>query len=231
MNISDREKEDMIDKTHEYLLANPVIVNSITALPAKVTRLGELDIAILAKDRDKKSKTEGKSDKKKLEETRLGDLLFSVANGLYAFAVDDDNEEIKATAKLTRSKIKNLADIDLYNTAVTIAELAEGRDLTGYSITSTDVTDLKGAAENFKKASADIAKSVAERVGAKKSLKQLFDEAIVLLTDEIDPVINTQITKQPEFYNGYKAARVIWNQGSRGGGTPEQPEQPSTPAI
>ena len=230
MNISDREKEDMIDKTHQYLLANPDIVNSITALPAKVTRLGELDIAILAKDRDKASKTEGKSDKKNQLETRLCDLLFSVANGLYAFAVDEDNVEIKAAAKLTQSKIKNLRDINLYNTAIKIAGLANGKDLTTYSIANADVTNLRDAAEDFKKASADIAKSIAERVGAKKSLKQLFDEAMALLTDEIDPIINTQITKKPEFYNGYKAARVIWNQGGRSSNEPEQPVTNNPPA-
>jgi hypothetical protein len=78
-----------------------------------------------------------------------------------------------------------------------------------YGVTVEQVDDLKADLDNFLQLNGMPRAYQIESVQATKSLEQLFSEASDILTNKLDKVMKIFKRRDPNFYNGYLAARVI----------------------
>ena len=228
MTDADSRKVDMYDRVLDFFASQEGIVTLIPALTPLITKLSDLTTAIYTKDTEKESKTSGKSAVKTITETALENTLFTVSSALYSYGRKNNDEAIKAACDFSIATIKKMKNIELYNTAINVYNLAKDKALNDWDVEAEKIIQLKTRAEDFKKASTEIATAISERVGAGKSLIQLFKETDDLVKLDIDPVMDTQLEKRPEFYNGYKSARVIWDRGGSHKSTSETPAAETT---
>jgi len=112
----------------------------------------------------------------------------------------------------TKSSLDRMVDSDLEQTAERIVNLANDNITvlkTDYGVLGTDVTALDTARTTF----ASIKTSPREAVAARKvqtaSLSQLIASARSIFRNEIDKMVTKFRKTNPDFYNGYFAARVI----------------------
>jgi hypothetical protein len=77
------------------------------------------------------------------------------------------------------------------------------------------LTDLEGKIQAFSSSIGQRESSVAERMGARGNLMELFDVADKTLTEELDRLMELVRGSQTQFYNEYFAARVIKDLGTR----------------
>ena len=134
---------------------------------------------------------------------------------------------------VTKSSLDRLVDSDLEQTAERVANLATANiaALAAYGITAADVTQLNTLRTTY----AGIKTSPREAEAARKvqtaSLSQLIANARSIFRNEIDKMVTKFRKTNPDFYNGYFAARVIVNRAATHAGPkpPTPPPQPPAP--
>ena len=77
--------------------------------------------------------------------------------------------------------------------------------------------DLKSQIAAYDAATKQVSSGMAERVGARTAVSDLFIQADQILKDELDRMMQFFRVGAPEFYNDYRAARVIKDIGVRHG--------------
>lgn len=77
--------------------------------------------------------------------------------------------------------------------------------------------DLKARIGACETATRDAASEMAERVRAKSAVNDLFAKAYIVLKDELEHLMQIFRLTESEFYNDYRAARVIKDVGVRHG--------------
>jgi hypothetical protein len=106
---------------------------------------------------------------------------------------------------------------------------AHGAELGTYGISTADIESLVAELAAYRKQREEQQLKIAESKAAREMLYASFDEATDILREEIDPLIELVETIDPEFYNRYKAARVIKDIGGHTAKSskPETPQQDS----
>jgi hypothetical protein len=121
-----------------------------------------------------------------------------------------------------------MRDTELASKGELIASLANQQlsNLTPASITDTMIADLSAKVIAYRDAIGARESGVAERIGARTSMEDLFIKADGILEEEIDPGMELLRGSQTELYNEYFSARVIKDLGIR-----HRPEQATAPAT
>lgn len=163
------------------------------------------------KDQEKGTVTSGKTVVKNQTGHKLIDQIMIISGPLTAWAVVNDNPEIKAIAGDKRSYLTRIRDNELGQKAEAILNAAEQQlsGLADYGVTQDHLTSLQALIETYRSALGDKESSFADRVSASVSLKTLFQEADEVLKLRLDPLMESIRPIDDDFYYGYKAARVI----------------------
>lgn len=217
MTKSEKNIFAMYKAVNAVLTGNATEVDKLPALKDSHTRFSNKITELGSKDTDYISKTDGKTISKTDAENELIENILPVVGGLQVFAKIIDNHELKVTTKVTVTDMKRMRDNELINKAKQIFDFANtnSAELVNYGITADTITQLNTLITNYEAALSDQGSSFAEKQAARKALTLLFDTADDILKDELDNLMELTRSNNPDFYNEYKAARVIKDLGIR----------------
>ncbi len=228
MTKDDENQVTMIDSTWTLLDLN----RSKLTLPALQSALGELD-ATIGKVKEKAGEmmtaTAGKAQTKADAEDAVLNELMPLAKALRAYGSKAGNAEISERAKVTESQLRHMRDTEFVAKARTIHKAATEKvdQLGDFGITAEKLASLKTRIDSFEKALGERESSVAQRKGARLSFYDYLDQALTLLEEQIDNLMEPFKVSDPQFFNEYWGARVVKDVGlrHRQAAAPAQPAQ------
>jgi hypothetical protein len=190
------------------LLGNNVnIVSTVPMLNAAVEDFGSSLATIHLKSNEVDTDTQGKAATKYQAEDDLIALLLPVAAGLFVYAKRQNKLELMEKAR----------DTVLAGKAEIITSLAE-ENATNFApagIATQMITDLRVRVEAYRKALGEREKSVADRVGARTTIQDLFYQMDEILGEEIDPSMELVCATNTQFYYEYFTLQVVKDTGIR----------------
>lgn len=218
MNKLQKNLYSMLGRVRALILDNAAKFGAMPALEmlknmflALYDEIGETDIAYL-------SAKAGKTDAKHNCEDAMIDAVIPLASIIGSYAVMHGNMELAARVRTTPSELDKMRERDTLNKCKEITneadQLSEALN-TEYLWTvekTQAVKDTITACEN--------SLNVQETGGVEKSALRLkliesFSEAMDLLNEKMDKVMEIFLSTDPEFYNEYQSARVIKDLGIR----------------
>ena len=217
MDSNQSNKYSMYVATVELLRTNSTKAAGVQAFTTTFAKLDALVNQILEKDKERMGKTPGKIAAKSGAADALTASTITVAAGLSALGNTTGDAELKKRAHITESRLRFARGTEQINIATLVYDLAkENQDaLAAFGITPEHIEGLKSRVAAFDAALKDAASGVAERVGARAVMSDMFDEADELLREELDAEMRIFRLTDPEFYGDYRAARVIKDIGGR----------------
>jgi hypothetical protein len=228
MRLKQSNKLVMYDSIARYLRENSATVNTIPKFTQALTKFEAAIEAIRTKEDERQVSTKGKTEAKYNAEEDLINAILKIASGLFPYAINTNNTELRELADVNYSGLDRLKDVDLIakgnqihaSAGTLITELAD------YGLTPDDLTLLKEAIDNYRDTTTYRDASVAQRKGASVSLKDLFNNADDILELEVDRFAAQLKISYPDFYNGYSGARIIKDIGIRHEEKTNPPAQP-----
>jgi hypothetical protein len=219
MTSNQSNKHSMYTATENVLKSNTAKTAVIPAFAASYARLDSLITQIQDKDKERMGKTPGKLAAKDEAEDALMTATIIISSALTAMARSKGNTQLKEAAFVSESHIRHARSNEQINIAKLTYDLAKAnrQDLTAYAITDTMLEDLKSRIAAYDLAVKDFASGMAERVGARTAVSDLFVQADEVIKEEIDPMMQVFRVTDPEFFNDFRAARVIKDIGVRHG--------------
>jgi len=174
---------------------------------------------------------DGKTVAKNLLEDELIDEVMPVKAALYAYAVKNKNEELKALTVQTEAALKRMRDPEFLKKAELIKAEAVKHlaDLATYKITEALLADLQEKIDAFAAALDGKDTGFANRSALRKVLTDQFDAADAILAEQMDTLIELVRKNNTLFYNQYFSARGIKDLGM-GRKEEEKPAEPVTPS-
>ena len=129
-----------------------------------------------------------------------------------AFALITGNEELRVKMSASYTSLYRLRNADFIPAIKAIIEAVEAniRVLTReYGVTAEQVEGLKSDFDEFLAINGQPRAYKIASIEATKSLELLFNEADAILDNKLDKIMSLFKRRNPAFYNGYIAARVI----------------------
>ena len=156
----------------------------------------------------------GVTTNKKYLRLNLNALSSDTARKLTAFAKLTGNHTLLGEVNYTDSDFKRFSDIEARDHAKIVYNKAEDNlaALAEYAISAITQTELQTAIQSFNNEITAPRISATSRTQATKQLVKLFNVARMAL-DKMDAIVELVRLTDPNFYNGYKAARKIMNKG------------------
>jgi len=201
------------------------------AIPAFATSYQRFDgllSQIREKDKERSGKTAGKVAAKDEAEDAMVMATVIVSSALAALARSKGNVQLKEAVHFPESKLRHVRANEQVNMAKLTHDLgkANEEELAQYGVSTTMLEDLQARITAYELAIKEVASGLAERTGAKTAVSDLFIQADEVIKEELDPLMQGFRVKDPEFYNDYRAARVIKDIGVRH----NKAGQPAAPA-
>ncbi len=219
-------KLTMFEAVDSVLKENSAKYATLAALAEAATSFDGLVVQIRSKSTEVITATAGKSQGKWDAEDLLLDTLVPVAAALSAYATKTGDTAMKDTCTISETKLRRMRDTDLVARATAIHQHGTaGEGLAAYGVTTEMLAALKQRIDAFNRSIGERESSVAQRMGARLSLSNLYDKADSMLTDEIDNMIEMLKGTETQFYNEYFAARVTKDVGLRH--KPDESQQPA----
>ncbi len=222
MTSNQSNKLSMYTATESVLKSSAAKTAAIPAFAASYGRLDSLISQIEEKDKERMGKTPGKLAAKDEAEDALVTATIIISAALTALARSKGNTQLKEAAYVSESHMRHARSNEQINIAKLIYDLAKANReelAAGYAITDAMLEDLKSRTTAYDLSVKDLASGMAERVGARTAVSDLFVQADEVIKEEIDPMMQIFRVTDPEFFNDFRAARVIKDIGARHGKT------------
>lgn len=228
MNRHETNKFNMFKAVTAVFEQNSSAAAEYPALGETFTQFKGVLAEIDATDKKFITSIDGKTITKNLLEDELIDELMPVKAALYAYAVKNKNEELKALTGDSESALKRMRDPEFLKKGELIKGEASKHlaDLAVYKITEALLTELQGKIDAFAAALDGKDTGFASRSALRKALSDKFDEADIILNEQMDTLIELVRKSNTLFYDQYFAARGIKDLGA---GKKEE-EKPAEPA-
>ena len=157
--------------------------------------------------------------------------ILEIADQLSALASKTNNPHLSAHVEFTLSSLDKLPDDALEDTGRSVSALATANlaALVAYNITQADVTELDQFTTRFHGLKTAPRTAIAGRKGETDTLPDLISSTTSILRNRLDKLMTKFKKTNPEFFAGYRSARVIVDRGGSGGGSPTPPTPPPTP--
>lgn len=171
----------------------------------------------------------GTTDEKGQVRGDLEDRILEIADQLSALASKTANMDLGAKVEMTRSSLDRLQDDNLVQTAQRVSTEATANldALAVYNVTAADVTALDSARTTFDSLRNAPRTAISERKGTTMTLPEVIRSARSIFRNQIDKLMTKFRKSNPEFYQGYFAARTIVDR--RGGQSAPVPAAGPTP--
>ena len=211
MNRYESNKMAMFLATQETLNDNKETVSGINVLADIVGKFDGMIITLIARDNEYLSVISGKSAAKRAATEALIRATLRIANPLYVFGRNQNDESIKAECDITRTDLKQCRSVDLPQPCSRVLALAEEHagEIADYGISPEDIDTLKTSLETYNNFLAVMHQKQAESKAAREMLHESFSEINELLAEELDPMMETVKHIDEIFYNRYRAGRTV----------------------
>ncbi len=148
----------------------------------------------------------------------LIELLISMSSSLVVYADLTGREDIRAKGSVTKRMLVRLRDTDLIGKGRMILGMLQEYSgaLVEFGITPERIEDLRAGIERYDKAAGRQGTEYAEKSGARKKLTGLFEKSRLFLSNRLDRCVEMVRGDNHEFYEEYRAARVIKDLRGRG---------------
>lgn len=216
-----------------YLNQNKTVWAAMKAMCEAVAELAANNEVIAKKANQQESALDGPADIKNQVRQNLINLTNEIADQLSALSAKLDNVELEAQSHVTMSLLEGMEADELRKKAQSIAELATTHltALADYDISAEKVQALTKCADGFDTVKSAPRTAIAKRKGHTKSLAQAISDNQSLLRRQLDKQMTHFKLSQPEFFAGYRAARVVVNRRSHRKASPATPVvEPEKPA-
>ncbi|MBZ0200043.1 MAG: hypothetical protein K8H86_09260 [Ignavibacteriaceae bacterium] len=211
MKNSEKNKLNMYGEVLAVMDANsvvytdtPIVGETLEAFRGKTREIKEIDSNFF-------SRTKAETMRKEIAEEKLTAGIVKLASALFVLGNKTGNTDLIVNAKLTRTSLEAMRDIELVDKCENILSLVSEHkaELVPYGITDEYLTTVQGIYTEFNSAINDRSDERADSIAAREKLTRLFNEADRMLKNELDPLIEIYFDVNPDFCNAYKAARVI----------------------
>ncbi len=225
MRNNQNNKFAMFAAVDNVLKGHLTSAQTIPALAGVIDDFDGLVDQIREKDRERAGKTSGKVAVKEDAEDAMVMATIVVAGALTAYAQSKGNAQLKKSAHIAETAFRHARAEEQINTAKMIYDLAKGneQELVPFGVSASTLADLKARIAAYDSAVRAVASGMAERTGAATAVNDLFERADEMLKGQIDTLMQFFRISEPEFYNDYRAARVIKDLG----GSHTTPGQPA----
>lgn len=228
MNRDQFNRTGMFSTVSAYMEQNKPIWNGGKAMADTVTEVNTRIGRIAEKIRKQQAPTTGAAGDKGQVRTSLEEKILEVADQLSALADKNKNANLAAQVEFTLSSLDKLADDDLEATGKRVSGLATANlaALADYGITQAEVTTLDTLTTQFHGVKSAPRTAVAGRAGETNTLPDEISGLTSVLRNQLDKQMTRFRKSNPEFYAGYRSARVIVDRGGSGGTDKPSPTPP-----
>jgi len=223
LTIPQENKFSTFIEIETVLDRNNQIVSRIPQLADSAEKFKSVISDISTKAEKKNTVTKGVTQTKSLNRVGLENVVVEISSALFAYGHKTTNEVIKAISNVPPSSLDRMRDTEVVNKANVILNLADENQeaLVNYGISSEDITNLRNCITGYKSSSSEKSGSKTESKVITKSLKELFQNAMDILDNELDRMVNSLQSKEKNFYASYYAVRSVKNLGIRHKKQPE----------
>lgn len=211
MNQKQDNMTTMFETTLVVLDKNGVLWNDMPAFADAVTRAKQGTAQIRSKSGEQQSPTEGITGEKGQARDDLEEKLIVVADSIAAFAAKTTNHDLAAKVELTRTSLDRMPDSDLVQAANRVLQALDANlaALAPYNITAETRTAFDGIITAYANKKESPREAVIGRKVATLSLSETIRTVRSIFRNEIDKMMTMFRRENPDFYNGYFAARII----------------------
>ena len=206
----------MFQTTVQFLDAHNAVWSGTPAFADAVTRakagIAEIDAAA----DEQETPTTGITQDKGSVRDDLEEKLLELADQLSALATKTGDATMGAQVEMSKSSLDKMDDRTLEQTAERVGALATANiaALAAYGVVAADVTALDTARTTFAGMKTAPRDATSERKSKTMSLPTKIASVRSIFRNEIDKMATKKKKSDPDFYNGYFAARVIVNRAA-----------------
>jgi hypothetical protein len=208
----------MFSTVSTYMGENKSIWGGVKAMNETITEVNTRNGRIAEKAGKQQAPTTGAAQDKAQVRLSFEEKILEVADQLSALAEKNKNAKLAAQVEFTLSSLDKLADDDLEETAKRVSGLARGNvaALVDYNITQVDLTELDNLTTQFHGVKSAPRTAIAGRAGETITLPDEISDLTSVLRNQLDKQMTKFRKSKPEFYAGYRSARVIVDRGGSG---------------
>jgi Carboxypeptidase regulatory-like domain len=213
MTSKNEAKLNMYNAVAAFAQTNAATINSIPALTTAITAFNAKRQQLIDAAEQESQVIVGITQNKTNLKKSLCQTATSHAAVLFAFATAQNDEDLKAKAKMANSDLFKLKDdeltIKMQNLAANLTANQAG--LAPYGITPAIITAFNTLLTNYSGAVPSPRNAASIRKAAAEQLKSLYKEVDSILKLQVDKIaLQFKATNKP-FHDEYKSNRVIVN--------------------
>ncbi len=222
MNRDQFNRIEMGNTVSAYMDRNKSIFGGNNAMKDTVADVNASLGRIAEKIGKQRAPTTGATQDKAQVRLSFEEKILEVADQLSALAEKNKNANLAAQVEMTLSSLDKLADDDLETAGKRVSGLATANlaALADYGIMQADVTALDSVTTQFHGVKSAPRTAIAGRAGETDTLPDELSVLTSILRNRLDKQMTRFKKSHPEFYAGYRSARVIVD---RGGSGPDKP--------
>lgn len=215
----------------DYLIQNKPVWGNVKAINDTVNAIMANNTIISNKANVQEHATDGAAELKRQARHDLEEKVVEIADQLFSLADKTNDTALEAQVHLTLSSVDGLEDDDLERTANNILQLATTNltALADYNVVQADLDALTMLTKNFTKFKTAPRTGIAKRKGQTDTMPQAIDSNQSLIRRQLDKQMTKFKKKNPEFYAGYQAARLIVKRRSHHASSQPAPAAPPAP--
>lgn len=215
MNKRESNKLSMFNSVIALMDSNLTAVSTIPVIGETLTAFKSLVDEIKNGSLEFKGETKDETADKNLKEDTLHSKIFKISSALFVLGVKTKNSDLMINAKLNKSEMEVVRDNLLCSKCVTVLAKANQykTELVNYGVNEEMITGAQTALDDFQGAIGKQSEEYADISAARMKLTNLFNEATLMLNDEMDPMMELFEDSDSDFYNAYQSARFIKDLG------------------
>jgi hypothetical protein len=155
--------------------------------------------------------TFGRTQVKYDAEDTLVAAMLQVGSALYSYAMDINDAALREKSNFSKTALRRMRDMELVAAGNTLhaAVLAIVDKLAEFGITAETLVGLKQAADAYADAIGKQGTSVSEHTTAVNTVAENFRAIDRLLTEKIDPLMQSLERSNPMLYREYRQTRMV----------------------
>jgi hypothetical protein len=210
-------KDDFENKLTMYKTVETLFNNNsakttpIAALATSIANFKSMIDEIEKGELERKNATTGRSESKAAAKSALVSEAITIAAAVRALGSVTNNQELIAAGDISSRKLTRARDTDVVLRTQSIHNYANANAaaLTDYGVTPAMIVSLQTRITAYDSKLGTREEGTALREAAGRKVKSFFEQADVILAEQIDGMMEIFRGSDTQFFNEYRSARVI----------------------
>lgn len=210
MNTPQKIKLNMYKAVRNYFSRYQELLNKVTEMKKAFTSLAARVEEIESTGKTQGLSRKGFTEKKKSLRKHVTGLIIKHSSKLTLYGRKTGNKVLLDEIRFKETGLNRLTEVTLVEKARIVWERTEQnlQELSDQNVTAETQKAFQDVINAFNEAISMPRAETSERIKATKTLEVLFSEADLTVSN-LDIAVLSVKDEHPEFYNGYKAARVL----------------------